>query len=158
MTKALHRTLTAALCAAALLSVTACSTTSPDSYRRDEAQRPSTVQDATVLSVRDVTIEGSQSGIGALAGGVAGGVAGSTVGGQREHVVVGTIGAIVGAVVGNFIESGTTKEQADEILLQIEGKRRVVVQAKGTQVFRPGDAVIVVESAGKLRVIKPASH
>ena len=55
------KTLTAA---AALALLAACTTTSPDVIQRGDAQRLSTVQDATVLSVRDVTVEGSQSGAG----------------------------------------------------------------------------------------------
>ena len=54
------------LAAAALLS--ACSTTSPDVIQRGDAQRLSQVQDATVLSSRPVTVDGSQSGIGGVAG------------------------------------------------------------------------------------------
>eukprot|EP01035_Chromulina_nebulosa_P049564 gene49564-67304_t len=45
-----------------------CSTTSPDVIQRGDAQRLSQVQDATVLSVRPVTVDGSQSGIGGQLG------------------------------------------------------------------------------------------
>ena len=69
-----------------VLVVSACSTTSPDVVQRGDAQRLSTVQDATVLSVRPVTVEGTQSGMGSVAGGLVGGVAGSSVGGRREGV------------------------------------------------------------------------
>ena len=46
------------LALAALLAVlvSACSTTSPDVIRRDDANRMSTVLDATVLSTRAVTV------------------------------------------------------------------------------------------------------
>ena len=144
--------LIAAACAAAL---TACSTTSPDVIQRGEAQRLSTVVDATVLSVRPVTVDGSQSGIGAAAGSVVGGVAGSSVGGSRESVIVGVLGAVVGGVIGNAVERTGTREQAYEILLQLKnGERRSVVQAQGDEKLAAGDAVILVTTGGKVRVTK----
>ena len=60
-------------------TLAACSTTSPDVVSRQDAQRLANVQDATVLAVRPVRVDGSQSGGGALAGGVVGGVAGAYV-------------------------------------------------------------------------------
>src|SRR5215216_3367896 len=103
-----------------LAILAACSTTSPDVIQKGDAQRLSQVQDATVLSVRPVVVEGNQSGVGAVAGGVAGGVAGSTVGGHREGAVVGVLGAVAGAVVGNAVERFGTREQAVEILIQLK--------------------------------------
>lgn len=136
-------------------SLAACSTTNPDVVSRNDAQRMSTVLDATVLSVRPVVVEGSQSGIGAAAGGVVGGVAGSTVGGHNEAIVVGVLGAVLGGVIGNAVERTGTQEQALEIMLQLRnGERRSVVQAKGTEDFAPGDAVVLVSTGGKVRVTK----
>jgi outer membrane lipoprotein SlyB len=136
-------------------SLAACSTTSPDVISRNDAQRMSNVVDATVLSVRSVVVEGSQSGIGAATGGVVGGVAGSTVGGHREGIVVGVLGAVVGGVVGNAVERMGTREDALEILVQLRsGERRSVVQAKGTENIAAGDAVILVTTGGKVRVTK----
>ena len=143
------------LLALAVISLAACSTTSPDVIQRGDAQRMSQVQDATVLSVRSVTVEGNQSGIGATAGGVAGAVAGSSVGGRREAVVVGVLGAVAGAVVGNAVERAGTREDAVEILLQLRnGERKAIVQAKGNETLNPGDAVILVTTGGKTRVTR----
>jgi len=123
--------------------------------QRGDAQRLSQVQDATVLSVRPVVVEGTQSGIGATAGGIAGGVAGSSVGGRREAVVVGVLGAVAGAVVGNAVERMGTREAAVEVLVQLRnGERRAIVQAKGNETLAAGDAVILVSTGGKTRVTK----
>jgi outer membrane lipoprotein SlyB len=142
--------------AIALFSVAAlaaCSTTSPDVISPRDAQRMSTVQDGTVLSIRPVTVEGSQSGGGAAAGGIIGGVAGSSVGGYRENIAVGIIGAVAGAVAGNALERAGTREQAVEVLVQLpNGERRAVVQATGNETLQPGDAVIMVTQGGKTRV------
>jgi outer membrane lipoprotein SlyB len=140
---------------AAALVLSACSTTSPDVVQRGDAQRLSQVQDATVLSSRPVTVDGSQSGIGGVAGGVTGAIAGSSVGGRREGQVVGVIGAVAGAVIGNAIERSATKEDALEIIVQLRnGERRAIIQAKGAEAFNSGDPVVLVTTGGKTRVTR----
>ncbi|HEX6361989.1 MAG TPA: glycine zipper 2TM domain-containing protein [Albitalea sp.] len=143
------------LAAVVVAALAACSTTSPDVIQRGDAQRLSQVQDATVLSVRPVVVEGTQSGVGAATGGIVGGVAGSSVGGRREHVAVGVLGAVAGAVLGNAVERMGTREEAVEILVQLRnGERRAIVQAKGNETLNPGDAVILVTTGGKTRVAR----
>lgn len=134
----------------------ACSTSSPDVIQRGDAQRLSTVSDAVVLSVRTVTVEGSQSGVGAATGGVVGGLAGFGAGSnQRDAQIIGLLAATAGAVAGNVIERAGTREEAFEILVQLRnGDRRAIVQAKGSEVFTPGEAVILVTTSGKIRVVK----
>ena len=138
-----------------VLALTACTTTSPDVVQRRDAQRLSTVQDATVLSVRSVTVEGTQTGVGSVAGGLAGGVAGASVGGRREGIIVGVLAAVAGAVAGNAIERSATREDAVEILLQMRnGERRAIVQARGNETLVPGEAVVLVTTGGKTRVTR----
>jgi len=141
----------------ALVAVLAgCASSSPDVIQRGDAQRLSTVVDAVVLNVRTVTVEGSQSGAGAAAGGVVGGLAGYGAGrNQTEGQIVGILGAAAGAVAGNVIERAGTREEAYEILVQLKnGERRAIVQAKGQEVFAPGEAVLLITSSGKVRVAK----
>ena len=141
------------LAAASFLA--ACSTTSPDVVQRGDAQRLSQVQDAVVLSVRSVVVDGNQSGGGAAAGGVIGGIAGSSVGGRREGAVVGVLGAVVGAVAGNAVERMSTREDAIEILVQLRnGERRAIVQAKAGETLGAGDQVILVTTGSKVRVTR----
>lgn len=143
----------------AALILSACASSSPDVVQRQDTQRLSQVQDATVLNVRPVTVDGSQSGAGAVTGGVVGAIAGSSVGGRRESAVVGVLGAVAGAMVGNAVERGATKEEAVEIILQLNnGERRAIVQAKGQEQFQPGERVILVTSSGKSRVAKTSSY
>ena len=139
-----------------VLLLAGCASSSPDVIQRGDAQRLSTVVDAVVLSVRTVTVEGSQSGVGATTGGVVGGLAGYGAGsGQREAQIIGILGAAAGAVAGNVIERAGTREEAYEILVQLKnGERRALVQAKGAEVFQPGEAVILITTSGKVRVAK----
>ena len=143
------------IAAAAVATLAACTTTSPDVVQRGDAQRLSTVQDATVLSVRNVTVDGTQTGAGGATGAVLGGIAGSSRSSGAESAAIGVVGAVAGAVIGNAIERGATKEDAVEILLQMKsGERRAIVQAKAGESFNPGDAVILVTTGGKTRVTR----
>ena len=143
------------LIAAVVALLAACATSSPDVIQRGDAQRLSQVQDGTVLSIRPVTVDGSQSGVGTVAGGVIGGVAGSSVGGHREGLAVGVLGAVLGGVIGNAAERAGTRENAVEILIQLRnGERRAIVQAVGGETIVPGDAVVLVTTGGKTRVTR----
>ncbi|MCE2689212.1 MAG: hypothetical protein LW862_05130 [Rubrivivax sp.] len=131
----------------------ACSTTSPDVIARSDAGRLSSVQSGTVEAVRAVTVEGTQSGVGAAAGALVLGHAGSSVGSRREQVAVGTLGAVLGGVLGNAIERSSNREDALEIVVRMpDGGRQAVVQAKGAEVFKPGDAVTIVFTGSRARV------
>ena len=133
-----------------------CATSDPDIISRDNAQTMSQVLDGVVLSVRQVTVDGSQSGVGGVVGGVVGAIGGSAGSGvQRESQVLGLLGAVAGAAAGNAAERLVTKEEAIEILVQLKGgERRAIVQAKGAQSFQTGDAVIIVTTGNKVRVTK----
>ena len=133
----------------------ACTTTSPDVVQRYDAQRMSQVQDATVLSVRPVTVEGNQTGLGGVAGGVVGSMAGGSLGGRRDGAVGSVIGLVAGAVIGNAVERQSTREDAVEVLVQLRnGERRAIVQARGNETLLAGDAVILVSTGGRTRVTR----
>lgn len=136
-------------------ALSACSTTSPDVVKREDANRMATVLDGVVLSVRQVRVEGSQSGVGAVAGGAVGAIGGSSIGGRRDSKVGGVLGAVAGAVVGHAVERAATREDAVEILVQLAGgERRAIVQAQGSEVLQAGDAVIIVTQGGRVRVTR----
>jgi outer membrane lipoprotein SlyB len=133
----------------------ACATSSPDVVRRSDAQRQSVVYDAVLLSIRNVKIDGSQSGAGAVTGAVVGGIAASTVGKGRGSDVAAVLGAIAGAAVGNTVERANTGEEGEELLLQFSnGERRTIVQGRGQDQLRAGDAVIVIQTGNNFRVVR----
>jgi outer membrane lipoprotein SlyB len=142
---------------ACVLVLVGCASSNPDVIQRSDTQRLSQVEDAVILSVRSVTVEGSQSGAGAATGGVLGGLAGYGGGSnQREGQLIGIVGAVAGAVVGNVIERAGTREDAFELLIQLKktSERRAIVQGKGSEIFAPGEPVILVTTGGKVRVAK----
>lgn len=148
----MKRLLLATLVAASLVG---CATRDPDVRHRGEAMRMAQVQDGTVVAVRSVKVEGPQSGVGGAVGMVTGAVAGSNVGGYRDAPVFAFLGAILGGVIGTAIERDAGTTPAVELIVQLRnGERVAIVQAKGQEEFRAGDAVMVVSQGRSARVTR----
>jgi outer membrane lipoprotein SlyB len=144
---------TLAACAAALLLAAGCQTReSANVYSKHEAGREQLVRYATVDSVRKVVIQGSQSGVGAIAGGATGGIAGSTVGQGRGSAAAAVLGGVAGGVIGNTVEEKMTRKDAFEIVVKLDsGELRAIVQ-EADVAFQPGQRVKLVTSGGVTRV------
>ena len=140
-----------ALVASAVVS--GCAGTSSGSvYSGGQARQEQTVRMGVVESLRQVSIEGSRSGVGAVAGGVAGGIAGSNIGGGKGSTIGSILGAVAGGVAGNAIEQGATKKQGLEITIKLDnGELRAITQ-EADEVFRPGERVRLLSGGGVTRV------
>jgi outer membrane lipoprotein SlyB len=69
--------------------------------------------------------------------------------------VAAVLGAIAGAAVGNTVERANTGEEGEELLLQFSnGERRTIVQGRGQDQLRAGDAVIVIQTGNNFRVVR----
>ncbi len=144
---------TTVLLTALAAALAGCAThESANVYDKHEAGREQVVRFATVDSVRKVTIQGSQSGLGGAAGGVVGGVAGSGVGHGKESAVATVLGGVAGGVVGNVIEEKVTSKDALEITVRLDsGELRAIVQ-EADEAFHPGQRVRLLTSGGVTRV------
>ncbi|MFH1603019.1 MAG: glycine zipper 2TM domain-containing protein [Pseudomonadota bacterium] len=140
-----------ALAASAVIS--GCASTSSGSvYSGGQARREQSVRMGVVESVRQVSIEGSKSGVGTAAGGVVGGIAGSNVGGGKGSTVASVLGAVAGGVAGHAIEQGVTKKQGLEITVKLDnGELRAITQ-EADEAFHPGERVRLLSSGGVTRV------
>ena len=138
---------------AATAFITGCASTSSGSvYSGGQARQEQTVRMGVVESVRQVTIEGSKSGVGTIAGGVVGGVAGSNIGGGKGSTIGTILGAVAGGVAGSAIEQGTTKKQGLEITVKLDnGELRAIIQ-DADESFRPGERVRLLSGSGVTRV------
>ena len=105
-----------------------------------------------VESVREVTLEGTKTPIGAGAGAVVGGVAGSTVGGGRGSVVGATVGAVLGGLGGAAAEEAVTRQKGVEITVKLDSGRMIAITQAADQEFRVGDRVRVLTGGGVTRV------
>ena len=138
-----------------LLMLGGCmSTLTGDSYSRDDARRPQTVQFGMVEYVRPVVIEGTKTGIGAATGAAVGGIGGSTIGGGKGAAVATVLGAVAGGVAGGMAEESATKKQGVEITVRLDSGQilAIVQQATPTATFNVGDRVRVLTLNGETRV------
>ena len=141
------------LAVVATLTLAGCvSSNSGSVYSRDEARREATIREGVVDSVRSVTLEGTKSPIGTLAGGAVGGIAGSNIGGGSGQAVGAILGAIAGGMVGSAAEEGITRKAGYEITVRLNnGELRSIVQ-EADEEFRVGERVRLVSQGGVTRV------
>ncbi len=137
---------------------TGCSLHSGSTYERGEMGVPATFKKGVILSVRDVTIKGSESGAGAAAGAVAGGLAGSTLGGGTATRALGGLGgAVIGGIVGHVTENVITGGDASDFIVQPdEGEPYAIVQVNDEE-LKAGERVLIIES-GQLRIVRDNSE
>lgn len=142
------RLLTAGLLGALMLTATACAAGGANSVSRGSVGHASTVRQATVTSVREVTIN-DNNGVGTqvatTAGAAIGGLLGSQVGGRRSTQAIGAVGgAVVGGVAGNAIGRtiGTSQGLAYVVRFQ-NGEIREIIQGNDVYI-QPGTPVSVV--------------
>ena len=145
----------AALLLLSLMLAACASSRSGDVYTRGQTRQEMLVRTGTVESVREVLMEGTESGVGGFAGAAIGGVAGSNVGGGRGQIVGAILGAVAGGIAGSAIEENTTKKNALEITVRLDGGQLVaVVQEMGSERFQPGDRVRILSGNGSSRVTR----
>jgi outer membrane lipoprotein SlyB len=141
------------LLAAVLLSACASGLGSGD-YERSQVRGVQEVRMGVVEAVREVRIEGTQSGIGPAAGAVVGGVAGSEIGQGKGSVIGSVLGAVAGGVAGAAIEEGATRQKGVEITIKLDSGRMIAVTqaADPNEVFKVGDRVRILSGGGVTRV------
>ena len=145
----------AALLLLSLMLAACASSRSGDVYTSGQTRQEMLVRTGTVESVREVLMEGTESGVGGFAGAAIGGVAGSNVGGGRGQIVGAILGAVAGGIAGSAIEENTTKKNALEITVRLDGGQLIaVVQEMGSERFQPGDRVRVLSGNGSSRVTR----
>ncbi len=137
------RTLIAFLLIGQVLTGCAASQSS-GAYSRQNARQVQDVEWGTVQSIRPVQIEGTKSGVGAIAGGAAGGVAGKGIGRGRTGTLGAIGGAVVGGVAGAVTEEVVTRRRGVEITVRLDGGRTIAVTQEDDQPITPGDRVKLV--------------
>jgi outer membrane lipoprotein SlyB len=137
-----------------LSGISSCSLHSGSTYERNEMGSPQYFKKGVIISVRDVEIKGTESGVGAVAGASAGGLAGSTLGGNTATRVLGALGgAVIGGVVGHATEDVITSGDASEFIIQPdEGEPYAVVQVNDEE-LKAGERVLIMDS-GKVRIVR----
>ncbi len=125
-------------------------------YSASEVGRTALVNFGTVITAREVNVQGQNTGAGGLVGGAAGGIAGSQIGRGGGNAAATLGGVVVGAIAGALIEQAAANRTATEYVVTMEtGATLTLVQDRtdGDAEIRPGDRVMVQLSGGKQRVL-----
>ena len=126
-------------------------------YQENDIGKNTIVSFGTVLSLREVKIEGNNSGAGMLAGGTAGGFAGSAIGSGRGNTTAIIAGAIIGAVAGAVAEQELKEQKGIEYIIRFETldltKSIVQTLPKGEVPVAIGACVMVQQSGNYQRVL-----
>ncbi len=123
-------------------------------YQREQVRGEQSVRVGVVDSIREVNIEGTRSGVGAVAGGAIGGVAGSTIGQGKGSIVGAVIGAVAGGVAGAVTEQAVTKQKGVELTVRLDNGQYVAITQAADETFLVGDAVKILGSGSASRVTR----
>ena len=123
------------------------SSPSGSAYTRGEARTAQQVQLGTVVSVRDVQIEGTKSNIGTGIGAAAGGIGGSFLGKGGRGTALGALGgAVAGGLLGSTAEEGLTRRAGLQITVRLDNGQMMVVVQGADEPFAPGERVQIITS------------
>lgn len=144
------------LTASVAAMLTACApNVRTDSYSIGSVGQVNRTVGGTVISVRAVSIDGSQGG-GAVAGAAAGGVAGSTIGGSDQAAAIGAIGGLVaGAIAGAASERALSQAKGLEYVVQTENGNLMTVVQGPDPVFSTGTRVLVLNGSPSRIIADP---
>jgi outer membrane lipoprotein SlyB len=132
---------------------------SGDVYSRERAQKVQVIEYGEVIEVRQILIEGTKSGAGAIGGGVLGGALGSGVGRGSGTTMAVVGGAILGAVAGSAVEEGATKQSGVEVTVRKDTGQTIALVQGLEPPLRAGDRVRIVHNPdGSARAIPTAGE
>ena len=121
-------------------------------YRGYESGAEQSVRFGIVESVREVTIQPRETGVGSAAGAVIGSVAGSHVGRGSGEIVGAIGGAILGGIIGQQVERDANQRAGIEVTVLLDSGRYIAVVQSPEEAFRAGERVRVLSGRGSTRV------
>lgn len=136
-------------------SLTACSTAlTANNYNPSEARIVQEVSYGKIVSMRFVTIDGTNSGQGVATGGLAGAIAGSTYGTGNVNVLATAAGGLLGSVFGQGAEEAVTRKNGVELIIALSDGRTVALVQEVSQntIFEIGQRVRLMASGSSTRV------
>lgn len=126
-------------------------------YNRGQVRGEQSVRLATVMNVRAVRIEGTNSGLGTLAGAAAGGIAGNSAGRGNGNALATVAGAVVGGLAGSALENAGSRQAGVEVTVQYDNGKLSAITQGADEEFHVGDRVMVTSGGGVTRVTKIAA-
>jgi outer membrane lipoprotein SlyB len=138
------------------LVLAGCQRPGQNVYNAREVGRASLVNFGTVVAMREVNVQGQNTGAGAAVGAAAGGIGGSQIGQGGGNAAAALGGVVVGALVGALVEQAAANRTATEYVVTMQtGVTLTLVQDhnEGEAPINVGDRVMVQLSGGKQRVL-----
>ncbi len=133
------------------LALAACAPRNTNTtYSGADIGRAANVSYGTIVSMRPVTVQAENSGVGTIGGAALGGVAGSFIGRNNLGAnILGAIGgAIVGGVVGTAVENQVGRGEAVEFIIHEDfAQAPVSVVQTNEDNFQPGERVAITRGA-----------
>jgi outer membrane lipoprotein SlyB len=143
----------------ALLSLlTACASAdfgSPNTYQRYDVQHLGQMEEATILRVRQITIESSSdsSGLTSIVSAAASAFLGSQViGNGKGRYVSGALSGAAAGFISQHVSVAMSRHSGVEVFLRRANGQTVVVSQVDDQRFVPGEHVYLVSSGSGYRI------
>lgn len=137
-------------------TLSGCVTDSQNMYSESDVGRETATEFGRIVKVREVKIQGKNTGTGSAIGATAGGVAGSQIGNGNGSVAAALGGIVIGAIIGGVAEQQAQKRKGIEYTItKRNGKTVTIVQniAKDDQPLRKGQRVLIQTSGSYMRVL-----
>ena len=151
-----HRSVKIALMALLSLGLaTGCATSSDSTrvYSKDQMRQAGIVEFGTIVSVKQVRMEGNQNELITMGGTALGGLAGSNIGKGTGAIAGAIVGAIAGGMATQAAQQSLNTKPALELTVKLDsnGKMLSIVQEADVP-FNNGERVRVITSGGTTRV------
>ncbi|MGF6851128.1 glycine zipper 2TM domain-containing protein [Paraburkholderia sp. CI3] len=151
----MFKIITSLLVASVLSACASVDFGSPNTYQRYDVQRAGTVEEATVVRTRAITIEAGSdnSGLTSLISAGVGAFLGSqTIGNGTGRYIAGALTGAASGFVSQKVSQALSQRPGIEIIVRKSSGANVVVAQPDDQHFIPGEHVLLVSTSSGLRV------
>ena len=142
-----------------VLLLSGCASRSNQTIPATSAGKIQTLDVGTVVAVNEVTIDGTRSNVGRIAGATVGAGVGQSAGSGNGRILTGALGGAAGMVVGGMIEKELTKKHAQEVTISMDDGGTIVVVQRITQPpFMEGDRVRITSTPTGEAIVSHAEY
>ncbi|MGF6472677.1 glycine zipper 2TM domain-containing protein [Paraburkholderia youngii] len=138
--------------------LSACASTdfgSPNTYQRYDVQRAGSVEEATVVRTRSISIEAGSDNSGLtslITAGVGAFLGSQTIGNGTGRYIAGALSGAASGFVAQKVSQAMAQRSGLEIIVRKSSGATVVVAQPDDQRFAPGEHVLLVSTSSGLRV------
>lgn len=112
------------------------------------------------MAHRPVSIEGQNTGVGAIAGGLGGAIGGSYIGNGGGSLGAALAGALIAGIAGQMAEQAVSDYDGIEYTITLTNSETITVtqtKEEANSRIKDGDTVMIQSSGTYMRVL-PAEH